>query len=361
MIKAITCFFINILLIANIALADNKDLGLIVEGMLKLDELSKTSVDSFKSYSYKGIQSDKILQSYLESSLLLSWFIRDKQLFTKMVVEIEKKSPMSPILIYKTSVNLQDTCQACEGSGIGKVTCLVCNGKSTCTNSLCQEGKVKVRDKEFGVILVDCSICLGADICRKCKGEGTVPGNCAPCRTTGMAFSKEKVKMLLKDKLIVLKQLIEDKDKAKFESLQKSKGLVKINGEWITQKRLQELEVERSRLQEAAAKMRLKEEQQGIDKSGESLLKALTQKFKANSAETAAIVENFVKRNPKSKMVQPLAKKLYFLQLLQMAEEYESRGHIGKAVTALSEAVQIEDSPELRIKIKSLDEQTIGL
>ena len=271
MCKALACFFVNIFLLANISLADAADLALHVDEMLKLDDLTKVSVQKFKNYSTQNIKSPKILQCYFEVSLLLSWYIKDKPLFEKSVAEIEKHSPKSPMLIYRTAENLKDTCSACQGSGLGKLKCLSCKGEGTCTNSLCKEGKVKVKNKDFGEILVDCTICLGTDNCKKCKGEGTVLRNCSKCRTTGMAFSRDKVKELLKDKLSVLKQFLEEKDKVKFEALQKSKGLVKVDGNWITKERLREMEAAKLKAERDAAKLQVNKELKVVEKSGESL------------------------------------------------------------------------------------------
>ena len=87
----------------------------------------------------------------------------------------------------------------------------------------------------------------------------------------------------------------------------------------------------------------------------------MPQEFKLNSTKATSKVKAFIKQHPSSKLVERLSTKLNYLQLLKLAQEHENLGHMSKAVKTLEEALKLEDSQELRERIKHLDNQTIGL
>ena len=155
------------------AIADIALLCETIDDLLDTEKFSKELVLKYKKYPVDSLSDNKISQAYHEVSLVLSWYVKDKALYSKSLDHL-KNFADSDYLQYKSREGFIGQCEPCEGTGVGKISCSSCKGNGKCTNYLCNEGKIKVKNKDFGEILVDCSVCLGEDNCKKCSGEGTV-------------------------------------------------------------------------------------------------------------------------------------------------------------------------------------------
>ena len=326
--------------------ADSQKLSEMINDLLTQENYSEEIISKYKAFPIDSLADDSFSVAYHEVSLLLGWYTKDKELFLQSIKHLEAYQ-QSDYLQFKSKEAFVDTCDSCEGSGIGKVSCFSCKGNGKCTNYLCNEGKIKVKNKDFGEILVDCSICLGKDTCKKCGGEGTVPANCPTCMRKGIAFSMKKVRTVLNDKLLVLKALVEKKAEVDFITSQKAKGLVKVGDRWLTQSQIQQLSAAKNNGQ--------------APYNPESLLESL-EKLYANDAEgTVLKVKQLRQQFPESELNLQIDNKLEYIRLLSESESLEKAGEINRLVRVLKEALSLQDSKELRQKIQYFDEQTLGL
>jgi len=286
-------------------------------------------------------------------------------LFTKMM---KTKYPLSDYPEKIKTKNLGVVCAKCNGDKKSMRSCTKCKGKKTCTNSSCKGGSVKGYDRKNGrYVPVErtCSICNGTGNCVTCEGSGEVSGSCSPCRQRGYVFSSEKAYEFMDGVLNEIVTLQVAGDQVAFEKAQEAKGLIKLDGEWVTQKYIQQMkdraaEAEKQRLiaekrEEAEAAVRR------MNQRAEALIKQSDARLAEDADEFVELLKIFIADNPKCASIELLKKELQYSELYSSAMKFEESGDYGKAVEVFTKALAIKASKELEAKIKELDDQDIGL
>ena len=294
-------------------------------------------------------------------NLLASWVFVSKSLHELSLSKALAINPKSTAVEYKDSAFLIGACLDCDATGIGKRDCLKCKATGDCSNSLCKEGKYRVKSPEFGDILMDCKVCQGTSFCTSCNGAKKVPGKCGKCNGTRRSADKGRAFLVAQKKLFVLAKQLDETLREDFIRSQKAKGLVEIGGKWLNKAELEAYRAKQSALSEMKKIQKQASFNQSKKDQAVKLLAQLDELYEKDREAASAKVDAFLNEYQSAELRKRFTLKLQFLELMSEGKKLEGQGKVSQALRNYREAYKIDPTIGLKNKIIRLDDQTIGL
>ncbi|MCM8535384.1 MAG: hypothetical protein NE334_05560 [Lentisphaeraceae bacterium] len=307
--------FIFLAFLATPILADKLSQAKELRESIKLLVVSQTNFQkAFKLFKDADVSllSANTREQVHTVNLLASWVFVSKSLHETSLKKVLAINPKSTAIEYKDSAFLIGPCIDCDASGIGRRDCLNCKATGDCSNSLCKEGKYRVKSPEFGDILMDCKVCKGTSFCTYCQGAKAVPGKCGKCNGSRRSHDKDRAYLIATKKLFVLSRQLDELLREDFIRSQKAKGLTEINGEWLDATELQAFNAK----QAALAEMKKIQEQANLDKDKQAQAKRLLDQldllYKRDEDSAKAIVDELFNNYESPELRQKFTLKLKY-------------------------------------------------
>ena len=344
------------------------DESVIDEGRTLLADLK--NVQSYRKFvaNYKKLPTQKHTERMIAIGIIGARIYKLEKEFTYFAKYLQKNYPESAYLETVHVKNLSDECQTCAGEGVAKKQCLKCKGSGACTNRSCSDGQVSGYDRvdgRFVVVQRQCIICKGSAKCQTCEGGGEALGTCTKCYKKGYVYSTAKA---LETYGGLIKEMIDEADAANEEAKKQemiAKGMVEIDGVFYTKEQVAKMEkdaLEARRIADEAERkaMELAEAKQK-EQQAAGILQRVDSMIAENPDEAITKLKTFISEYPDHEKVGEVKKELEYADLYKQAMGLEKQGAINKAIRKYQEVLKYKNTEEILLKIKKLDEQTIGL
>ena len=347
---------------------DRIDESIIDDGRTLLANLK--SVQSYRKFvsNYKKLPTQENTEKMIAVGIIGARIFKLEKEFTYFAKYLQKNYPDSVFLETVHTKNLSDECQACEGEGVAAKKCLKCKGNGACTNHSCSDGQVSGYDRvdgRFVVVQRQCIICKGGAKCQGCEGSGEAMGTCTKCRKKGYIYSAAKAIETYEG---LVQELVDGANKTNEEAKRQeliAKGMVEIDGEFYSKEQVAKMEQDaleaRRKADEAERRAMELAEAKRKEQQAAGILTRVDSMIQADPDDAITKLKTFIAEYPDHDKVGDVKKELQYADLYKQALGLEEKGAINKAIRKYQEVLKFKNTQEILLKIKKLDEQTIGL